>query len=263
MLQPEQSDTALWQRLQSLNFDEADASLSFSARLARENGWSRSFALAAVEEYRRFVYLACTAGHEVTPSHAVDQVWHLHLVYTRHYWQTMCDEILRRPLHHGPTSGGKAENSRYRDSYAATLAAYTREFGTTPNPAFWPDPDTRFANGGSWQWINRRDVVVVRRGRLLRAALAGAAGLALTFGLAATSRAADGPIDAIREMAGLLGMEMSSLVILIVAFIAAMVAIRLWRGKSGGGSSGCGSGCSSGGCSSGCSSGCSGCGGGD
>ena len=256
MLRPDRSDAALWQRLQLLNFDEAGASLPFSARLARENGWSRTYALAAVEEYRRFVYLACTAGHEVTPSHAVDQVWHLHLVYTRHYWQTMCDEALRRPLHHGPTAGGKAENRRYRDSYAATLAAYAREFGAKPDPAFWPDPDTRFANGGSWQWINRRDVVVVP-GRLLRAALAGVAGLALTFGLAATSRAEDGPIDAFREMAELLGMRTSNLVILIVAFIAAMVGLRLWRGGSGGGS-----GCATG-CSSGCSSGCSGCGGGD
>jgi hypothetical protein len=43
----------------------------------RANGWSRPFALRAIEEYRKFVFLALVADHQVTPSDQVDQVWHL------------------------------------------------------------------------------------------------------------------------------------------------------------------------------------------
>ncbi|MCX5952813.1 MAG: hypothetical protein NTZ40_04815 [Cyanobacteria bacterium] len=33
----------------------------------------------AIEEYRKFVFLALVAGHQITPSDQVDQVGHLHL----------------------------------------------------------------------------------------------------------------------------------------------------------------------------------------
>ncbi len=42
------------------------------------------------DEYRRFAFLAATAGHPVTPSDAVDQAWHLHLTYSRDYWDRFC-----------------------------------------------------------------------------------------------------------------------------------------------------------------------------
>ena len=70
-------------RIQGFPLDEPGSVFPFSARLARENGWSREYALRALEEYRRFVYLAMTAGHPVTPSEEVDEVWHFHLTYTR------------------------------------------------------------------------------------------------------------------------------------------------------------------------------------
>ena len=99
-------EVELWQRIAAFEFDPVDAALPFSRRLARDNGWSDAFAQRAVEEYRRFVFLAMVAGHPVTPSDEVDQVWHLHLCYTRSYWEDLCGEVLPRPLHHGPTRGG-------------------------------------------------------------------------------------------------------------------------------------------------------------
>ena len=59
-------------------------------RLASENGWSREYAVRVMQEYRRFAFLAVAAGHPVSPSDAVDQAWHLHLVYTRSYWDEFC-----------------------------------------------------------------------------------------------------------------------------------------------------------------------------
>ena len=67
--------------------DEPGAALPFTSRLAREQGWSHAFAARAIREYKRFLILAMEAGHPVTPSEAVDQVWHLHLVYTVSYWK--------------------------------------------------------------------------------------------------------------------------------------------------------------------------------
>jgi len=57
--------------------------LPFEARLARENGWCRAYTQRVIVEYKRFVYLAMTAGHVVTPSEEVDHAWHMHLTYTR------------------------------------------------------------------------------------------------------------------------------------------------------------------------------------
>ena len=65
-----------------------------------------------IEDYRRFCYLAVAAGHEVTPSDAVDQAWHLHLIYSCDYWEKSCPLVLRADLHHGPTSGDPVEAGR-------------------------------------------------------------------------------------------------------------------------------------------------------
>jgi hypothetical protein len=116
-------DDALWCALRDFAFDAPDAELSFSLRLARDSSWPRSFARRVIEEYRRFLYLVQVAGHPCTPSEEVDQAWHLHLVYTRSYWDDLCDAVLGFPLHHGPTEGGAVEGARYHDQYARTFGA--------------------------------------------------------------------------------------------------------------------------------------------
>ena len=132
----------LWQALSTYEVGPIDADLSFTQRLARENGWSPAHAARVFEEYRRFLYLACTAPHPVTPSDAVDQAWHLHLTYTRDYWERLCPEVLGRALHHGPTKGGTAEGSRFFEQYAQTLRSYEAAFGPAPED-IWPDARRR------------------------------------------------------------------------------------------------------------------------
>ena len=73
------------ERILAYSFDEEEEAYPFAARLARENDWSRDFADRVIAEYRRFAFLALAADHPVTPSDQVDQVWHLHLLYTRSY----------------------------------------------------------------------------------------------------------------------------------------------------------------------------------
>ncbi|MCX6608102.1 MAG: hypothetical protein NTV52_31560 [Acidobacteria bacterium] len=110
----------------------------FAKRLSRENGWSIHYTAKAIAEYKRFVYLAAVSPTPVTPSEVVDKVWHLHLLYTRSYWQGLCAEVLGRPLHHDPSAGGRNETAKFLSGYEATKALYRQEFGEEPAADLWP-----------------------------------------------------------------------------------------------------------------------------
>ncbi len=170
----------LLDRILSFPIDEGTPALSFERRLARENGWTPGFAARVVREYKRFVYLAMTAGHQVTPSDQVDQAWHLHLTYTRSYWERLCGEVLGRPLHHGPTRGGPAEAVRFDRQYEQTLDAYRAAFGEAPPADVWPPSAVRFGDDLHFARVNTaRNWVVpkaaVKRGVALAAVALGAA----------------------------------------------------------------------------------------
>ncbi|WP_279358532.1 TIGR04222 domain-containing membrane protein [Methylobacterium indicum] len=170
------AETALWERIRSHPFEHPDQVLDFTRRLARDRDWSLAFARAAVEAYRRFCFLACTSGEPVTPSEEVDEVWHLHLTYSRDYWEVWCGAVLRTALHHNPTSGGPAEQGRYARQYAATLARHEAYFGP-PDPALWPGTGERFGRRPRYRIVDTRRSLVVARprlGRRLLPALAGA-----------------------------------------------------------------------------------------
>lgn len=175
---------ALRERLFSCAIGPEGAALTFEARLARENRWTADFAARVIQEYRRFCFLAITAGHEVTPSDAVDQAWHLHLTYSRDYWQHFCPVILRADLHHGPTAGGQVEKQRYYDQYAATLAAYETAFGETAPLDIWPPAARRFGIDPLYFRINPKDAMVISRRWLLPsfAALVGLMAVAFILG---------------------------------------------------------------------------------
>lgn len=174
-------DADLWQRLEAHNIGPPDASLTFTARLARENRWSSEYAARVILEYKRFCYLARTAGHQVTPSDAVDQAWHLHLTYSRDYWEVFCADVLGAPLHHGPTAGGSTERARYYDQYAATLKAYEAAFGEAPPSDIWPDAKRRFEIDPMGLRVNPKDVMIVKPAALA-AAIFVASALAAALG---------------------------------------------------------------------------------
>ena len=88
------SDTqALWHRLSNFQLDEPGVTLPYSKRLAQENGWSQDFTDRVIDEYKKFLFLAKTSHRPVTPSKAVDQAWHLHLTYSRSYWDILCERL--------------------------------------------------------------------------------------------------------------------------------------------------------------------------
>ena len=171
---PSQSDgpwaphlRALLARIEAHPFDPGNP-LGFTRRLARDHGWAPAFAQGAVREYGRFCFLAVATPGPVTPSEEVDEVWHLHLTYSRDYWTAWCPDVLRTTLHHDPTKGGPAEQHRFRAQYARTLAAYEPFFGPPP-AAFWPATHRRFGARPRFRVLDtRRALTLPRPGALLR-----------------------------------------------------------------------------------------------
>lgn len=145
---------ALWTRLNAYQLDAVDATLPFSKRLARENNWTLPYAQRVITEYKRFVFLALTSNHPVTPSDEIDQVWHLHLIYTEAYWEDFCKNVIRMPFHHHPTKGGAAEGDKFRKWYAKTKQTYAETFGEEPPSDIWKNEQERFTLAPHYKRIN-------------------------------------------------------------------------------------------------------------
>ncbi len=274
-----EKQTELYSKIQAFDIDGGPVQFSFAQRLARENGWTREYTRRAIDEYRKFLFLSAAAGHPVTPSDEVDQVWHLHLMYSESYWNRLCKEVLPKPLLHGPTKGGKAEGDKFHDWYSKTLDSYQQFFGEPPAD-IWPAPADRFQSA-QWQRVNASENWIIPKVKIRRGVLVGAIGAAgiTLVGCEVTSQ--DYPLFVLFLLAGLA---------IIIGLIVSL--FKRYNGGGGGGAcgntggfigscgssdshhghSGCGShgdggsGCGSSGCgSSGCGGGgCGGgCGGGD
>jgi len=136
--------TTLWKNIREFELDDQDSQQTFTDRLARENGWSLEYSLRAVDEYKKFMFMLCIAGHPLTPSDEVDQVWHLHLLYTHSYWEDFCRDTLNKTIHHGPTGGGKEESDKYVNLYGKTKEFYKSTFNADPPAEIWPSDEIRF-----------------------------------------------------------------------------------------------------------------------
>lgn len=157
-----QPQITLWNSLQKFELDHPHSSFTFTHRLARENGWSMHYAIRAVDEYKKFIFLICNSEHPLTPSDQVDQVWHLHLLYTESYWKDLCSRTLGREIQHGPTKGGMQEAEKFTDWYARTLELYRAFFLTAPPIDIWPDPKKRFSDV-HFRRVNLRTTWCIRK----------------------------------------------------------------------------------------------------
>jgi hypothetical protein len=229
-------DESLWAALSAMRIEPEGATLTFTRRLARENGWSRPHSARVVEEYRRFLYLAATHPTPVTPSEQVDQAWHLHLAYTRHYWGELCAVIIGRPLHHGPTAGGGAEGRKYRSLYTETLQRYRATFGAEPPPDIWPPTDIRFA--ANYQWVDRSRYFVLPRRTVSIAGIAGGAVLLAACTALAADTAGKKGSSALKPVMDFVFGTNAGLIAFVIAgtlllFAIAMLIDRLRRKGSG------------------------------
>lgn len=134
----------LWRRIKAFEIGDTNSEFSFTDRLARENGWTLEYAIRTILEYKKFMFLICLAEHPLTPSDQVDQVWHLHLIYTESYWIEFCKNTIKRHIHHGPTKGGGDEKRKFHNGYEATKELYKLTFKTEPPTDIWPSGAVRF-----------------------------------------------------------------------------------------------------------------------
>lgn len=159
----------LRQRIEAYSFDAPDATYPFAAKLADEQAWPLDFAQRAIAEYRRFAFLAVAAGHPVSPSPIVDEVWHCHLLYTYTYWKEFCPKVLGRDLHHHPSIGGD-DAARYRKQYEQTLASYEHWFSEMPPPDLWPSGEAS-RPASSLTVVDRRRHWIIRKPKWLALAV--------------------------------------------------------------------------------------------
>jgi hypothetical protein len=143
----------LYQEICQFELDMDDAIFSFSDKLAWEYQWSRIYTYRVIQEYKKFIFLAVVADRLVSPSTAVDRVWHLHLLYTHSYWNELCGKILKKPLHHLPSLGGQEEGWKYYHCYCQTLVIYQQYFGKPPLD-IWEEAKLR-SEKISYQWVDR------------------------------------------------------------------------------------------------------------
>ncbi len=195
---------ALRARVDAYVFDRPDETTNFTARLRKQTGWSARRAARAIAEYRRFVILAVAAGHTVSPSHDVDEVWHLHLTETRRYWGEFCTEVLGKPLHHDPSRGGD-EDDRYRVLYLRTLDSYERLLGEAAPADVWPRPRPTLA------WRARSALT------RFQSTLLGVPALLLLAGCAVFDSSQPGSIQGPQFIVGYL-----------VLVVAGLIALDLW-----------------------------------
>lgn len=217
----------LLDRIMAFDIDGGPRQLSFAARLARENDWTVPFAERVIGEYKRFAFLTMTAGHPCTPSDQVDQAWHLHLTYTKSYWDRFCGEVLPRPLHHNPTEGGRAEDAKFDDWYARTLESYEQTFGSPPPSDIWPAASIRFGEDVHFTRVN------TRRNWILPKRAVGMGGLALGVILAIGGCSA-------REVVLVTSLFLGFCLILGVVGILIVGLNRRFGSNGGNGGAGCG-----------------------
>jgi hypothetical protein len=182
----------LYQTICDYSPDDGESEFTFTQRLARDNGWDIKYAGRVVREYKKFMFLAVAAGHPVTPSEEVDQAWHLHLIYTRSYWDDFCGRVLGKPIHHGPTKGGSHEQAKFLDLYEQTKASYARMLNESPPPDIWPDSARRFGDDVHSVRINTRDNWVIPKRNVQHFTMVAAAALFLvaviTYGFRGSSQ---------------------------------------------------------------------------
>jgi hypothetical protein len=127
----------LWLRLQEFSLDRPNVDFPFSKKLAKEENWTLDFTQKAIEEYKKFVYLCCRLDNGASPSEIVDKVWHMHLLYTQNYWEEFCPQVLKRNLHHHPSTGGGVAKKEHEKWFSDTLVGYREIFEQEPPKNIW------------------------------------------------------------------------------------------------------------------------------
>jgi hypothetical protein len=124
----------LWLKLNLMNAQGLQAFAPLMQMMEKQMGTNSETAQRVIEEYRKFLFLAMRAGHQVIPPGVINDVWMMHLQNAQNYWETLGQMITERPMAQGVDAKSFASMA---DSWSATLQSYERIFGTKPPMDIW------------------------------------------------------------------------------------------------------------------------------
>lgn len=116
-----------WEEVKAFDLDYPYDEYCFSIRLAYKNKWSENFTIRAIEEYKKFMFLATISDKMVSPSEIIDIVWHQHLIFTKSYSQ-FCD-LLGKKIEHIPSTNNTEDQPRFRQAKIHANKLYEEHFG--------------------------------------------------------------------------------------------------------------------------------------
>lgn len=102
-------------------------------RVARDLELSPLEAEALFQETKRFLYLAAASETRLAPPPAIDDCWHLFLIFTEDY-ADFCSRYFGRFLHHRPRRPEDPKGDG--QPVSMTLSMAKQEFGTLGSP-YW------------------------------------------------------------------------------------------------------------------------------
>lgn len=96
-------------------------------------------ALMAIKLYKRFLWLVYKFGdkYPIVPTKEIDEVWHNHILHTKHYHED-CQKIMGRFIHHTPSDGSEADTQKLAEHFQITRDLYFQEFNE-PLPFYQHD----------------------------------------------------------------------------------------------------------------------------
>ncbi len=129
--------THLWDHISAQFGGSNPFTKIFAAKIAKKHNWDIDFAMRAIIEYKKFIYLGIVSDFLVTPSKYIDVVWHEHILFSRGY-REFCSEIIDYTFDHSPELvSTKDQTGEFSAQYADTIKLYTVEFGQEPPDDIW------------------------------------------------------------------------------------------------------------------------------
>ena len=117
----------LWLKLNLMNADGLQAFAPLMEMMQKQMGQNSEMAQRVIEEYRKFLFLAMRAGHQVIPPGPVNDVWMMHLQNAQNYWENLGQMIGERPMAQGIDAKNFAIDGRRLEGDARILREDLRQ----------------------------------------------------------------------------------------------------------------------------------------
>lgn len=135
----------MWDHVTAFFGGEDAATKAFAHKLSHKLNWETDFALRAIHEYKKFVYLGIISDFHVTPPKVIDQVWHEHILFTQGY-RDFCENVIHYDFdHHPELLPHEEQTKKFRTQYRDTITLYQKEFNIDAPNEIWGN--TKFGKG--------------------------------------------------------------------------------------------------------------------